>query len=111
MANEDHEARPWPTARLVYSAAGLIGATAGTVLFLWLHPAANAAIETSLGRDPIPFLRALIAVLLLGWGVLLLMLPQLEAERLGLFGWIITMVVILCAGAALAPRFPAAPAG
>ena len=95
MANADHEARPRPTARLVYSVAGLIVASAGTMLFLSLRPVATAAVEASLGRDPIPFLRGLVDVLLLAWGVLLLKLPLPEADRLRTFRWFIAVALVV----------------
>ena len=107
MPDEHTDPEPWPPARLIYSVAGLIGALSGTLLFLWKHPGAAAAVEARLGLDSIPFLRGLIAVLALGWGLLVLKLPRPPSEQMG--G--ITMVIILCAIAVVELAFLATAGG
>lgn len=81
-------------ARLVESVTWLLAAHSGALFFLWLRPGAAAAAEGHLGLEPIPFLHALVVVLLLSWGLLVVWPVQPAAEWMGKRRWRASLVVV-----------------
>ena len=70
MANEDHEARPWPSRRLILTVAAVSVASGGTYLLLWHLPDAAAAVEAATAKDPMPVLGSLTVASMVAWGLL-----------------------------------------